>query len=473
MDSMYVEFLRSDGQWTVVRAYAGVASNVSINIIPDFFHDKVYLADTSFFHANFQFRFRNRATITGNNDHWHLDYVYLDENRDTAQSSRYPDVAYTRLPLSPFKGYTALPWRHFQAGLWQDSLALWQQNHGAISGTLDRLFLVTEPNSGTTLLNQPLPALTYAPSPNANDAQTGISASSFAAFSPTEATMLCSEYRILNPTDFQNNPLFFENDTVRRYTVLDDYFAYDDGTAETRIIAQGIGTKIAVEYMPSVNDTLWGIYFHLPHFTNRDAQLDYVNVKVWLGALTNEVFSKDIYRLRYVSGFNGWHYMALTDFADQPTPIALQANERFYIGWQQASSTPVPLGFDRNSDARPYTWVAPGGGNWAAIDLEGAVMMRPVLGLTPPPASQQQLPRLASLQIYPNPSSEFVYVELPQWTSQGELCLYNALGQIVQQSPIEAQQTKLSIGHLPSGYYHLVQRSAQGQWLGQAKILKR
>lgn len=110
----------------------------------------------------------------------------------------------------------------------------------------------------------------------------------YATFNPIEKTVLETTYTILNPSGFQSNPIFEPNDTTRTQTVLDNYFAYDDGTAETRIIAQGLGTKIAVEYKAEVTDTLQGIYIHLPYFRNRDAERDFVNIKVWVDSLSND-----------------------------------------------------------------------------------------------------------------------------------------------------------------------------------------
>ena len=456
VDSFVVEFRNRQGNWQIVKAYSGVQPTVSSLVIPPFFQDFVYIEDTAFFHADFQFRFRNRAAISGNNDHWHLDYVYLDENRDSIPPVRYPDVAYVDLPSQPLKPYTAVPWQHFSPQLWRDSLDFRLQNHSAISGTLDREALLFD-EDGVLLRLNPLPALTYSPSPSLGDSLLGFGVAVPTALNLQGPMRLLSEYRILNPTDFQNNPFYFQNDTARRVTVLDDYFAFDDGTAERRIIAQGVGTSIAMEFRATVADTLWGIWFHMPHFTSRNAEQDFVNVKVWLDALTNEAFSKDIYRLRYEEGFNGWHFVPLTDFFDSLTPVLVEPNQRFYVGWEQASNTPVPIGFDRNTDASAYTWIAPSGGNWEASTLSGAVMMRPSFKrpLLPPVSVE----RLAEQEqgdwlIFPNPCRD--WLELRHRQEEGllpqHLAVYDALGRLVLR---ENQQARINLLNLPSGIYFL------------------
>lgn len=476
-DSLLLEFLDQNGNWQAVRAHAGAPSSLSTTDLIDFEEELVVL-DTQFLHANFQFRFRNLATITGNNDHWNLDYIYLDANRDSSQASNYADVSFRMRPKSPLAPYTAVPWRHFDNTLWSDSVVMQCFNHNGLSGTLDRRYQVYDSaQTGFLLLNSQVPATTYAPSPNADDDYRDLSLNAFSPFLPSQTTELISRYIIENPSDFQSAARYQANDTAYLKTQLSNYFAYDDASAEMRIIVQGIGTQLAVAFQAQVDDTLRGIYFHLPYFTNRDAELDFINVKVWedsAGVPGQELFSKDIYKLRYVEGFNGFHYMPLSDFADSLTPIALAAGSRFHIGWQQASSTPVPVGFDRNnSDAEAFTHVKVGGNAWQDLALGGAVMIRPVLSPSANPVIVSSTTTLASKttldwKVFPNPLAEVLMIEGLEERPNAELQLYNSLGQLVAQSPAQSRWT---LPQLPSGIYYLSVWE-NGQCLGSKKLLQ-
>ncbi|AFC23968.1 T9SS type A sorting domain-containing protein [Saprospira grandis] len=476
-DSLLLEFLDQNGNWQAVRAHAGVPSSVSTTDLIDFEEELVVL-DTQFLHANFQFRFRNLATITGSNDHWNLDYIYLDANRDTSQASNYADVSFRMRPKSPLAPYTAVPWRHFDNTLWSDSIVMQCFNHNGLSGTLDRRYQVYDSaQTSFLLLNSQVPATTYAPSPNADDDYRDLSLNAFSPFLPSQTTELISRYIIENPSDFQSAARYQANDTAYLKTQLSNYFAYDDASAEMRIIVQGIGTQLAVAFQAQVDDTLRGIYFHLPYFTNRDAELDFINVKVWedsAGVPGQELFSKDIYKLRYVEGFNGFHYMPLSDFADSLTPIALAAGSRFHIGWQQASSTPVPVGFDRNnSDAEAFTHVKVGGNAWQDLALGGAVMIRPVLSPSANPVIVSSTTTLApkttlDWKVFPNPLADVLIIEGLEERPQAELQLYNSLGQLVAQSPAQSRWT---LPQLPSGIYYLSVWE-NGQCLGSKKLLQ-
>lgn len=479
-DSLVVEFLDTAGNWILVESYLGLSDTTTVNARIPFQQDFIAITDASFLHASFQFRFRNYASICGNNDHWHIDYVYLDANRtDTIAPVFYADVAFTEPPVSPFGDYSAIPWRHFNSTLWNQDVEMASYNHGNVTGTMDRRYLV-EDSSGLNLLNSQIPAITYGPSPNANDNYNAPILGSFNTFTPTEATQLLSTYVIDNPSDFQNNALFQPNDTCYRYTELSNYFAYDDGTAETRIIAAGTGTQVSVKYQTTVADTLRGIYFHLPYFRNRDSELDFINVKVWAdsnGTIGSELFSRDIYRIRYVEGFNGFHYVALTDFAGIPTPLALDANTSFYIGWQQASSTEVPVGFDRNTDNSDKTFIKIGGNTWENSELFGTIMIRPLLSLEDDPfiipVETHEKPLVVSdLKIYPNPTSGVLNIECIDCAFDGEnyqLEIYNSLGQRVFQSD---WQNQIDLGNSPQGVY-IIRLLADGYPLSQKRIVKR
>ena len=67
----------------------------------------------SYFHNSFQFRFRNQASLYGNNDHWHIDYVKLDKNRSAADVNIH-DIAFVYPFPTVLKNFTQLPADQFQ-----------------------------------------------------------------------------------------------------------------------------------------------------------------------------------------------------------------------------------------------------------------------------------------------------------------------------------------------------------------------
>jgi hypothetical protein len=486
-DSLILEFKDSSDTWNLVWSLPGVADSVSTLSVPAFQQQYILIDSGAYFYQGFQFRFRNLASISGNNDHWHLDYIYLDENRANNADSlnpnygRYSDVAFTHRPKTPLKnGYTAMPWKHFDTSdSWKDSLQISNFNHNDLSGvaTLDRLYEVEEiaPNS-STLLTEAIPAVaSYVPSPNSDDKAAYFINSTFSTtFEPIQKTRLKSSFTILAPTGFQNNPIFFDNDTVCTFTDLDNYFAYDDGTAETRVIAQGLGTKVAVEFVAEVKDTLQGIYFHLPYFTNRDAQLDFINVKVWLDSLSGqEAFSRDLYHLQYANGFNGFFFVELLDFSGEKVLIHLEPGQKFYVGWQQSFGPEVPVGFDRSTDARSKTFVGTGT-NWDTMSLVGSVMIRPLLwgdsNFTLIPIEKVDSPK-PQVILYPNPVVHNLQLQLTDvvYPEAYQLRIVDAIGRVLYQ---QAYATTVATESYPSGIYFVTILSPDGQLVDQQKFIK-
>lgn len=479
-DSLILEFKRNDGEWIVQRSYEGVATNVSSLDMFDF--EEAFIAlEQEYLYNGFQFRFRNRAAISGNNDHWNIDYVYLDRNRDS--SGNYQDVAFTEIPASPLQAYSSVPWRHFLASMWRDSLNMRQNNLSALSGTLDRefeLFSIDDAGNRQSLSLEPIAALTYGPSPNANDERLGSRNGIISPFVPSERIELESEYRILNPTDFQNAPAYFVNDTVRRRIELHNYFAYDDGMAESRIIAQGVGTMVGLRFLTTVDDTIRGLYIHMPHFVARDSELDFINLKVWVADLENEAYSRDIFRLRYIAGFNGFYYVPLVDFFGDETPVAVSANTPFYVGWQQASTTPVPIGFDRNNlEAMEHTFVKPNGQAWQQSDLPGAIMIRPLMSIDPVPLTglAEQENRSFELRVWPNPveAGQVLHIdyELPREAGKYTWRLLDLFGRQLINYPAEQKQVLLPQGLSASMYILELYEQNSGRSLKKQSIIIR
>ena len=74
----------------------------------------VPIVDTIFLKRGFQFRFKNYATLSGNLDHWHVDYILLDEGR-SRNDTAIDDICISDRPGSILKDYYTVPWTHFSS----------------------------------------------------------------------------------------------------------------------------------------------------------------------------------------------------------------------------------------------------------------------------------------------------------------------------------------------------------------------
>ena len=88
--------------------WGDVASKYSYNSFTQIF----IRIDSSFLHDDFQFRFKNIGSLTGNLDHWNLDYIRLNRGR-SKKDTAYFDNAISSVPETLLKTYSSLPWSHY------------------------------------------------------------------------------------------------------------------------------------------------------------------------------------------------------------------------------------------------------------------------------------------------------------------------------------------------------------------------
>ena len=118
-DILLLELKKSDGSWNEVWQMDGDASAPTII---KFRQLMVPVTDNSYFFNNFQFRFRNIATTSGNNDHWHIDYVRLYAGRSIADTL-IQDVAAIYTPGTILKNYEFMPWTQFRNNQPEETLS--------------------------------------------------------------------------------------------------------------------------------------------------------------------------------------------------------------------------------------------------------------------------------------------------------------------------------------------------------------
>ncbi|MFB6305400.1 MAG: hypothetical protein ABEH43_00145, partial [Flavobacteriales bacterium] len=98
-DSLLVEFYApKQDEWNHIWSVKG-------DSLRGFNEVMIPIEDTAYLHSGFKFRFRNYSTLSGNFDHWHIDYVKLDKSRSCC-SSEFDDVAFREEKKTLLKSYT-------------------------------------------------------------------------------------------------------------------------------------------------------------------------------------------------------------------------------------------------------------------------------------------------------------------------------------------------------------------------------
>lgn len=403
-DSLRLEFYRlSDSTWVRMWGAEGEPNKpFELAMIP---------VDTSFQNNAFQFRFINWATLSGNVDHWNIDYVYLNDNRNHADTA-LNDVSFITNHHNMLAEFSSMPWTHYIT----DSLnfmaqamdVTYKNNHSATYPVFYKYEVIDNNGAGPSIEIYPstTSSKNVAPygmlvEPQAVYNVTPIFVNDF--YFPPDASQT-KVFQIKNYFDLNSiTDDHVKNDTVLSYQVFGNYYAYDDGTAEVGYGVQGVGSKLAHEFSIKKADTLksFSIYFS-PIMNNLSAQT--FRLKVW-SSLSPEV---EIYS-QSASQFTSPIYSNRDEFLEYNLDVPLYLTPgTYYIGWEKISQEFLNVGWDVNNDnSNKVHFNAVG--VWQTSSFPGSLMLRPVFGsASNPQVSIPELDEQSDFSVYPNPAKSII-----------------------------------------------------------------
>lgn len=475
-DSLVLEFKNEfDQSW--VKVWGITIEDVVTEDFKQYYvavRDTNLIAGPKYFYPDFQFRFRNIASISGNNDHWHIDYVRLDKNRALVeQDTVIRDVAFLYDFPNILATYSTLPWSQFQAGA--DSFATNidipirdnGQVNGVSAGSFPIKVLITDSLDADTIFQ--LSGLNFNPTSEIKNQP----------FSPIsdfvkpvfEADSICIQAGMgIYPTA---RNLIFTNDTTMSQICLDKVMAYDDGSAERAYGLSGNPNevkKFAYKFHVAHPDTLAAIQVH---FSNIDQDVSNLvfNFNVWDSleidqplSFENQIGAIENKTPVYVDELNGFATFAL----DSPILVT----DDFYIGWSQTDSRNLQIGFDMNSPKGRSNMFTYTNSTWraSAINETGSPMIRAVLDpdfVFEPNTAIRDIHPIESLTIYPNPSSGVFHLKLSSSQLANEVQVFDLSGKMVF-AGTDLRQIDLSLFN--TGMY-LLQMKANDK-LFRAKLIK-
>jgi len=409
-DSLILEFYSplQQGQWSRVWAKEGGGD-------PTVF-DTVFVSVDNFIHLQdgFRFRFRNYCTLHGALDHWHIDYVLL--NNDISPSNFFYDEVGFQYPNNSLLnfGLTAMPWTHFQNNaplFMRDEITFSQRNLGITSNITSRCNISYEGSSQ------------FQSDPDANTQSNGyssfertLSLNNYTYNTPATADSASFMVTVAyNPTDIHP-----QNDTMRFEQKFTNYYAYDDGTAERAYGIQDAGGKVAMRFNSAIDDTLLGAYIYFEPIQYLATDQSFI-LQAWEdvsgepGNLITSEFDNFNFSLPhyYENGPNLFVYYAFTDPVFVPTG-------NFYIGTLQQSDVSLNLGLDKNTNANgtQLLYQLQGSSDWISSNIVGSVMIRPVFRSTLTNwVGLNETNALTTGRVFPNPVDNSLHLQLPSdWT---------------------------------------------------------
>lgn len=490
-DSLVLDFFRPyahpDTAWKSVWFAQGSSnSNTNDSIFKRGF---VRITDSSYFHDGFKFRFHNSASPTGNFDHWHLDYIFLDQNRgDSLFDTVRNDITFGNIPTPFLKNYSEMPYQQYNTSEMAKDLSVKIRNNGGSCVNMSYKYRIyddthsslifPEYDGGFCNLNSfysnscSPPAIGYSKClPHARPTINN----SFTLPPPERINYEIRHFVFLDPNSSSGSDAIKQNDTVIQYQFFRDFYSFDDGGAEAGYYIKVAGGKIAVKIQTNVLDTLRALRIYFDPVGNS-------------GVISNSVTSSYNFNINIWSlGSNGgpgallyrdsitYHPAYLKDgFKEIPEfklkrPLTLGAGT-YFMGIQQGADY-VTVGLDRNNNFSYSTYYDSGQG-WKQSTEPGSVMIRPLFSNTVPETvgiREISASEKNNFTIYPNPSSEEFTVRSAK-LDNSSYQLFNSLGQLIKEDKIGLNEQTISVSDLNQGIYILVLKNKE-QAVQQQKII--
>lgn len=423
----------------------------------DTFNRVLMAVPAKFFHDDFQFRFKNIGSLTGNVSHWHIDYIKLDAGRSLKDTFN-DDVAISATPTSMLKKYRSMPWSHFvlnKTAYTNDSLYFSVFNNNNRNFSVDyRRQLFDNENSIVFTKNNTIGSVPFSvstPLQSVSNGPTNLNATG------TDLVKKFTNTIAVSSNGFAGNDNVPTNDSISTTTIFSNYFAYDDGSAEA---GYGIKLKtnaaVALAFDLEKFDTIYGvqIFFNQSELDVSSRKFDLVVWNEISPIRQNATSDRVIYRK---NGLTPIYSNTINGFATIRFDSAVVVSKRFYIGWEQLGQFVLNIGLDENYYQGNKFVTNPNmfyktDGFWLPTEIPGALMIRPILGLFPDVPTQvkeiKQNTSKLDFQVFPNPANDYFNIQTPEF-GKYEVTIFDLMGQQIEQSIFE---NEIKTIHLPNSY---------------------
>jgi len=325
-DSLILEFRnRNTGKFVKVRAWPGSKRK-------DFKNMLIAITDSAYLYKGFQFRFRNKGSQFGGDDHWHVDYVKLDAFRNFIDTLNF-DVSLNSNASSLLNSYTAVPYNQYDTSMLASNHFVSIKNNFFPDPITNVNFtFASYLRSPLTFLDSVTKGLPMPPNSSSYEESKKVR-----ILPQTQAFKVDTRYIVTT-----NNDLIKSNDTIVSTQNFSDYFSYDDGTAEDGygLSVSGDG-RFAYLFNARNEDTLTAIDIY---FTQKQVPI------------TNQIFTLTIWKsldpeliVYQKTSLSPLYIDTLNGFARYTLDSVVKVQADFYVGWIQSSNFFMNVGLDRNT----------------------------------------------------------------------------------------------------------------------------
>jgi hypothetical protein len=433
----------------------------------------VHIAEPMFLKNDFQFRFCNNVTINllnitdgfnSNGDIWNLDYVQVDKK---SKIDTLEDMAIIRPLRSPLKNFESIPWEHYKI----------QTTYQKEMPNYLYLYIRNNSNSARDALR------TYI----IKDIRKNNPFDPFESTTSRFDTNQVAYYADMLPDALVSSDLddsasflikaFFNdsvakdpkvNDTITYTQVFRNYYSYDDGSAEFGYGFRGEGTlfaMLAYKFETYKVDTLQAVNIFFNKSLDGNEKEFYLTVwsdkNGWPGDTLYKKLCVDNTSVvdtlhRNENGFNKF----TTFYLDPPILVP----KTFFVGWVQKGEIFLNVGLDKNRSPKNKTFynIVGNYASWDTSTIEGALMIRPVLGKRSFAHTSIPVKASENIKIFPNPASDWIQIRLPDELNNQKIQvnIYDIAGNVLLNKTYDGH--RINISGLQQGIYFIRIYSSQG-----------
>ena len=400
-DSLVLQFMNINSEWRSVWKMDG-----GEQLDETIFTQEVIQVTSEYLSDNFRFKFQSYGDLDGPFDAWHVDWIYLNEDRKNIDNG-YLDRAFTSSLTSPFAPFNAVPVSQFNA----DNRFIKNQQVGVsnldaldifpidvtyiLRNTMDNSVLIADSDRAYPLLfaleidtiNLLL----------ADSVPTNLKTVDFSSITAFDSVVLQTEIALKSSDATLDGTLvdLRINDTIRQNYILHDYYAFDDGTAEFAAGTNIRNGQVAVQFWVERPDTLTHIDFNFPNISPNQGGSTII-LKI-----LDDLTENGLLRSQQVTVTNNSARDAFNRYLlDRPVVVS----DTFYVAYQQSVNDFLAIGFDRSNPEAAQHIFENIDGDWIQnVSLMGALMIRPVFknGVELVSGHKTEL----QSGVYPNPTS--------------------------------------------------------------------
>ena len=409
------------------------------------FEKEVIIIDSAqYLTDDFKFRFRNYATISGNFDHWHIDYLVINELLNVSDTTELNDVSFVYSSPSFLNRYYEMPWTHFlnnEATELKDSIDVILRNNSA-SVNVDFQFNVYENNS--QIYHYPIigvsrnvTILDYDTIGNFSFTNPPIDIQSniFNSFELDSASFLVQYIIKTSNSDIKNNDTLYHDQNFL------SHFAYDDKSAESAYGINTNGAMLAYEFKLNRPDTLRAIQMYFPQMLDSVSDIPF-KLTIWkdINGQGNVLYQQDVYPVHTENGNYHTYYL----------DSLFQLVGTFYVGWEQTTDDLLNIGLDKNNNANEYMYYNVGSG-WLNSSYLGSWMIRPILSMN---QIVSNIPnKNNTYSVYPNPASHNLFIESTD--NSNLISIYTLNGILIRKFKYNLNIIQIDVNDIASGAYIL------------------